>query len=193
MRHLRVGSVLIALAFALVPSLSRAGVSIELKNGNTISADECRESNGRLVCYKMGGTFEIEKQDIASVRRSKGESMSGEEEQPPATQENTGEGKGKPDKGALTKDPAVEGKARLDRITQRKRELQPEREKLISEREKLNQELKSSPDWMTVDKFQDLKKRMSALDERINAFNDEVTRLNKEEKTIRDSLQKGSH
>ncbi len=193
MRHLRVSCALIAAAVALVPSLSAAGVRIELKNGSEISADECRESDGRFVCYKMGGTFELEKQDVASMKRTKGEPATGQEERSPATQEkDTGNVEKKNGKGAASKDPVAEGNARLDRINQRKRELQPERDRLINEREKVNQDLKNAPDWMTVDRFNDLQKRMSALDEKIKAFNDEVTRLNQEEKTIIESLKKGS-
>jgi chromosome segregation ATPase len=192
MRHLCVSCALIAAAVVLVPSFSAAGVRIELKNGSEIFADECHESNGKFLCYKMGGTFELEKQDIASMKQTKREPAAVQEEGSPAARDSGGDVANKKDKSAVSKDPVAEGNARLDRINQRKRELQPEREKLVSEREKLKEDLKNASDWMATDRFNDLKKRISALDERIKAFNDEVTRLNQETKTITESLEKRS-
>lgn len=188
MKQLRAACFVIA-AFVLTPCISSAGVSIELKNGNEILADECRESDDRLICYKMGGAFEIEKQDIRSINRTKKEPTY-EPEKPAAGQTDTGEAQEKPQKGDSPKDTDSELKARLDLITQRKRELQSERGNLADEREKLNKDVKDAPDWMATDRFEDLQKRMSALDEKIKTFNAEVNQLNQEEKTIIDSLQK---
>jgi chromosome segregation ATPase len=174
---------------AVFPSLSPAAVRIELKNGGTIIADECREADGKLLCYKMGGTFEIEKRDIASIKETSERENIEEEEAPPPAQPEVKEGAAETDKGAGVEQPGAEARKRLEQITERKRALQPEREKLVRERENLREEVKKAPDWMTTDKFNDLKKRISALDERINGFNAEVTQLNQEEKTILDSLK----
>jgi DNA repair exonuclease SbcCD ATPase subunit len=175
-----------ALAVCVLPSPSAAAVRIELKNGGTIIADECRESDGKLLCYKMGGTFELEKQDISSVQKTTAEEGI-EEQGVSAPEEPEATSASKTDKSA--EHPASEAEKRLEQITQRKRALQPEREKLIRDREHLQDEVKKAPDWMTTDRFAALKKKISTLDERIKDFNDEVQKLNQEEKTIRDSIK----
>ncbi len=178
-------SILPALALvaaAVFPSPSAAAVRVELKNGRSFVADECRESDGSLVCYKMGGSFVIEKRDIVSIKKTAGEEEA-EEGPAPSEPAEVKDGDTKDDKTAA---PAASGK-RLDEIAARKKALLPEREKLVKERENLQEEVKKAPDWMTVDKFEALKKKISSLDERINGFNDEAKRLNEEEKTILDS------
>jgi chromosome segregation ATPase len=180
---------LAVIAASVFPSLSPAAVRIELNNGGTISADECRESDGKLLCYKMGGTFEIEKRDIASIKETSPRESIEEEEASPSAQPEAKERAAERDKAAGVKHPGAGARKRLEQITERKRALQPEREKLIRERENRREEVKKAPDWMTTDKYDDLKKRISALDEKIKGFNDEVKQLNQEEKTILDSLK----
>jgi hypothetical protein len=170
-------------------SFSLAAVRIELKNGGTIIADECRESDGKLLCYKMGGTFEIEKRDIASMKETSARERIEEEEASPSIQPEAKEGAAETDRGTGIEHRGAEARKRLEQITERKRALQPEREKLLREREELREEVKKAPDWMTTDKYDDLKKKISALDEKIGGFNDEVKQLNQEEKTILDSLK----
>jgi hypothetical protein len=168
------------------PSFSTAAVRIELKNGGTIIADECRESGVKFLCYKMGGTFEIEKQDVASMKESPAKATGEGEETSPSTRPEVKEGAGK---GTSVEQRGSEARKRLEQIAKRKRALQPEREKLVRERGDLQEEVKKAPDWMTVDKFNDLQKKISALDEKIKGFNDEAKQLNQEEKTILDSLK----
>ncbi len=181
---------LFALAAVLVlPSLAPAAVRIQLKNGRTIIADECRESEGTFECYKMGGTFAIEKRDIASIKKTSASEDLEENETVPSAQPEAKEGAAKTDKGTEPENPAAEARKKLDWINGRKRALQPEREKLAKEREQLQKEAKDAPDWMSVNQFNDLKKKISSLDERIKAFNDEAKKLNEEGKTILDSLK----
>jgi chromosome segregation ATPase len=170
----------------LFPSFSIAAVRIELKNGGTIIADECRESEVNFLCYKMGGTFEIEKQDVASMKETPAKATGEKEETSPSARPEVKEGA---DKGTSVEQRGAEGRKRLGQIAERKRALQPEREKLVRERGDLQEEVRKAPDWMTVDKFNDLQKKISALDEKIKGFNDEVKQLNQEEKTILDSLK----
>jgi phage-related minor tail protein len=180
---------LAAIAASLFPSFSSAAVRIELKNGGTILADECRESDGKFLCYKMGGTFEIEKGDVASMKETSVRETGEEEETSPPAQPEEKEGAVEAHKGAPAGQPGAEARKRLEQITERKRALQPEREKLVREREDLQEEVSKAPDWMTVDRFNDLQKKIATLDERIKGFNDEVKQLNQEEKTILDSLK----
>jgi chromosome segregation ATPase len=174
---------------SVLPSPSPAAVRIELKNGGTIIADECREADGKLLCYKMGGTFEIEKHDVASMKQIAATEDIEEQETSPSVQPETKEGAAKPNSNAGAENTAAETQKRLEQITERKRALLPEREKLIKEREHLQEEVKKAPDWMTTDRYNDLKKKSADIDERIKSFNDEARKLNQEEKTIRDSLK----
>jgi chromosome segregation ATPase len=177
-----------AFSLSVLPSPSAAAVRIELKNGGTIIADECREADGKMLCYKMGGTFEIEKQDIASMRKTAaGEAI--EEQGASPGQPETKEEESKTGEDAGAGHPAAEARKRLREITERKRALLPEREKLFKERERLQKEVKEAPDWMTTDRYGDLEKKISALDERIKSFNGEVQKLNQEEKRLLDSLK----
>jgi uncharacterized protein (DUF3084 family) len=180
---------LAVIAASVFPSLSSGAVRIELKNGGTIIADECRESDGKLLCYKMGGTFEIEKRDIVSMKETSARESIEEEEASPSAQPEAREEAVETGKGGGGEHPAAEARKRLEQITERKRALQPEREKLVNERKDLQEEREKAADWMTTDKYDDLQKRISALDERIKDFNDEVKQLNQEEKTILDSLK----
>jgi chromosome segregation ATPase len=173
----------------ILPSPSTAAVSIELKNGGTIIADECREADGKLLCYKMGGTFEIEKQDVASTKKISATENIEEQEASPSVQPETTVEPAKPNGNAGADNTAAETQKRLEQITERKRALLPEREKLIKEREHLQEEVKKAPDWMTTDRYNDLKKKNADIDKRIKSFNDAVKKLNQEEKTIRDSLK----
>jgi hypothetical protein len=185
-------AVLLVSAFLLLPSLVFAEVKIELKNGRTIIADFCEEAGASLACSKMGGTFDIEKKDIAKIGEISGgrgdhdvvpdgpDTPQGEE------QEKTGEGKknGRGDEQA----PALEGSAgaagRIEEIRKQKSEMAPEREKLLKEREKLQEDLKKAPDWMPVKQYEELQKRNAEINEKIKKYNEEVGRLNREEKSI---------
>src|SRR5512135_2762062 len=59
------------LAVLGMPSVSYADIKVTLTNGREIIADSCEWEGGRLVCTKMGGTFDIEKQDVAGVKEIK--------------------------------------------------------------------------------------------------------------------------
>jgi hypothetical protein len=178
----------------LLPAMAFAEVKVELKNGRTIIADFCEEAGASLTCSKMGGMFEIEKKDI--VRVSKVEDGNG------GSYEGTADGMSSP-QGAEQEMPShgrgvreaptrrVTGASgRLDEIRNRKSELAPEREKLLKEREKLQEELKKSPDWMPVNQYEELQKRNAELDKKIREYNEEVGRLNAEEKDIGDKGKK---
>ena len=60
----------LTLVFSIIafPALSFSEIKIELKNGKSIIADTCRNANGKLTCDMMGGTFEIDKNDIENMK-----------------------------------------------------------------------------------------------------------------------------
>ncbi len=181
--------------FLFLPSLVFAGVKIELKNGRTIIADSCEDTGASLACSKMGGTFDIEKKDIEKIREVSGGSTDDEvaPDGTDATQE-TGQGKKEPDgrdngdrtKGAPAGAGVTGDAGRLEEIKKRKLEMAPERERLLKERQELQEDMKKAPDWMPVNQYEELQKRNAELDEKIKKFNEEVGGLDRQEKNIID-------
>ena len=190
-------SVLIIFTLLVVcPPAVMSEVRISLKNGRDIIADSCSDSKDRLVCEKMGGTFEIEKKDVLDFRgiTIKHEKMN---ESPVPEPVPVGEGQKEADKSTVgTKDSAKPGEGvlirgvnpeqekRLDEITQRKLELKQERDKLIKDREQLQQDVQNMGTVYTQEQLDGTKKRISDVEERINKFNEEVKKLNLEEENI---------
>lgn len=89
--------------------------------------------------------------------------------------------------GKLVKGLTAEQTARLDQITERKGVLQPERDKLIKEREQLHADVKNAGVIRTKGQLDAITTRITDLEARINSFNAEVKKLNEEEKAIIDS------
>ena len=181
------------------PRAAMSEVKVSLRNGKEIIADSCRETGARLVCEKMGGTFEIEKKDIREVKgiTIKHEKM----HESPEEKSGTGEGgqkeaekstagtkdSPKPAEGVLIRGVNPEQEKRLEQINERKAILKPEREKLINEREQLHEDVKNTGVIRQQEQFDAIKKRIADLEAKINGFNDEVKKLNEEEKAIIDS------
>lgn len=171
-------------------------VKISLKNGREVSAENCRETKDQLICEKMGGTFEIDKEDILDFRTISAAheklDESPEQEAVPA-----GEGKKEEDKSAAETDgpekpakkPLVRGtnpeqEKRLDEITQRKLELKQQGDQLAKDREQLQQDAKNMGTTYTDEQLDAINKRMAEVDEKISKFNKEVKELNEEEAKI---------
>lgn len=181
--------VLVPLSCIVFPAWSFSEVKISLKNGRNIIADSCRDTKDRLICEKMGGTFEIEQQDILDVKWITIERESSRHED--LAQEAAPVEEQKKESGEMTdaraedpeKPPALtsEGKIKLARITQRKLELKGEREELLRERELLQQEIKKADASLTIEKFNALQKKSDDLDARIKKFSSELKALNEEE------------
>ena len=195
MRGLFIFSILVFLVY--MPAISSADVKITLTSGREIIADACEEEGGRLICTKMGGTFDIEKKDVANMREIKSggyESPAGE----PASPESTEPGKkvdGAPgqDRQDKEKSPAGEQSGamkRLEEIAQRKKELVSERDKLVKEREQLEEDLKKAPDWMNTNQYEGFTKRNDQITEKIKHFNEEAVKLKEEENQIVEGLKK---
>ena len=173
-------------------------VKVTLKNGRDIIAESCRDTKDKLICEKMGGTVEIDQKDILDI---KGITIERSEQIPEEKKEQeTAAGGKEPVKpeadlkrtekqpqGNVIKDLGPEDVKRLDQITQRKLVLQPEREKLIKERQQLHDDVKTMEVIRTQAQLDALKNRISDLETRMNAFNEEVKKLNEEEQKILDS------
>jgi len=197
-QSMQISALIIFILLAVFPRAAMSEVKISLKNGRDIIADSCSESKDMLVCQKMGGTFEIEKKDILDFRNINitHEKMN---ENPVPETVPLGEGQKEADKStAGTKDSATTGEGvlirganpeqekRLDEITRRKLELKQERDKLIEDREQLQQDVKKMSTLYTYSQEQadGINKRISDVEERINKFNEEVKKLNEEEEQI---------
>lgn len=186
------------LAFLVcMPALSSADVKVTLTNGREIVADACEEEVGRFICTKMGGTFDIEKKDVANIReiRSGGyEPPPGEPASPPPTEPGKKADDAPGENRAEKEKSPAEGQSgamkRLEDIAQRKRELSSERDKLVKERGQLEEDLKKAPDWMPTNKYEELTKRNDQLAEKIKLFNEEAVKLKEEEKQIVEGLKK---
>lgn len=164
-----------------------ADVRVELKNGAIITAEACRENEESLTCSKMGGSFEIEKKNIASLKNIPGES-SPEPEIPAENGNGSVSVDSKAEKGDAEKVGRGESRndleKKLDDVRQKKRELSKEHQDIVKERELLLQEMKKAPEWMTEQQFSDAKKKTSDFDAKLKKYNDEVIQLNNEEKQI---------
>ncbi len=193
--------------FLIVPliivSPSFSEIKILLKNGRSIIADGCTEVNGKFVCYRMGGTFYIEKNDVSETEGITAEKQYSNDEQTlisePETKAEREETKkpaadagdsAKTDAGVLIKGAAPEAEERLDRITERKIDLKTDRDNLIKESEQLHEDVKNTGVVRTQAQFDALKKKIADLQNRINAFNDEVKNLDDEEQKILKELKK---
>lgn len=199
-------AVIILIAVALQPHFSSAEVRIELKNGRSIIADGCKEMKDRLICEKMGGTFEIDKQDIQSLKGitiKRKESYEAAPEEPSEAGEAGKETKTggdaapagaprekKEGEGALIRRGSPEQEKRLDEITARKKELIAQREALVRDRDQLHEDVRNMGMIKSQEEFDAVKKRISGLEARINGFNEEVNRLNAEEERLLGEIKK---
>ncbi|MEJ2696862.1 MAG: hypothetical protein P8013_09460 [Candidatus Sulfobium sp.] len=177
----------------MLPAPVLSDVKIILNNGRSITAESCQEKAGELVCSRGGGFFTIDKDNVSEMEKIReGRAASGGEM---STGEPSGEsvsGKagaaeedGRPDVASPRKD--LENK--LTEIRKRKSELQEERARLLKTRQQLKTDMDKAPDWMTEKQYNELSGRASDLDKRIKKFNDEVSRLNTEEKDIIERLE----
>jgi len=195
-QSMQISALIIFTLLVVFPLTAMSEVRISLKNGRDIIADSCRDSKDRLVCEKLGGTFEIEKKDILDFRgitikhEKKNESpvpepVPGGEGRTDADKSTAGaKDSAKPGEGALIRGANPEQEKRLDEITQRKLELKQEQDKLGKDREQLQLDANNMGMIYTQEQFDGIKKRISDVDERINGFNEEVKKLNEEEEKI---------
>jgi hypothetical protein len=189
---------LIILALSLVfPQAALSEVRIYLNNGRDIVADGCSDSEGKLVCEKEGGTFEVDKKDVLKVEgitieRAPSQQVSEEKAGGKAESGDKGPAKPQAEMKAAEKQHEVElikglkpaEEDRLDQINRKKQEMKDERERLIKEQDKLHEDVKVTGMVKTQAQLDAIKNRIKDLETRINAFNAEVKKLNEEEKKI---------
>ncbi|MBI5101667.1 MAG: hypothetical protein HZB33_07540 [Nitrospirae bacterium] len=180
-------------AFFLIPAAAErsfADVKVQLRNGGSITADDCREESDRFVCFKMGGAFEIDRKDVVSIKNVGAGAPSGRDTEP-AENRQAADGAG-PGGGAKKTDPGKEAKtadpsSEKDPLVARAAELRDERERLIREKQQLDEDIKNAPVWMPVNQFDSLQKRSAEMEEKIKKFNEEIQKL-KEESSKRQSV-----
>lgn len=199
---IQISALIIFTLLIVFPPAAMSEVKVTLKNGRDIIAGSCRELKDKLVCEKMGGTFEIEKKDILESRgitikhekiyeSSVPEPVPVEEGRKEADKSTDDSKNGaKSEEGVLIRGANPEQEKRLDEITRRKLELKVEREKLSKEREQLHQEVKDAGMLYSQEQFNRITKRISDVEGKINRFNDEVKKLNAEESGIIEGLNK---
>lgn len=171
---------------------SYAQITFTLKDDSTVTAYSCNDTGASFVCAGESGTFEVMKTDIKSMKEEGAEEApagagepgapAGEPEgqQPPAEQ---------PAAGMSLKGATPEQLQRLQEIDKRKAQMQAERKVLIDEQMKLNEDVKNMKTIRTKAELDAVNKRITEIETRISAFNNEVNRLDAEEKKILDAIQ----
>jgi hypothetical protein len=182
-QSMQIPALIIFTLLVVFPLAAMSEVKVTLKNGRDIIADSCSYSRDKLICEKMGGTFEIEKKDIAdrkevTIKRQETPSSPEEgapSEKPASAEKNANQG---------SEGGRADFKMRLEEINQTKKELIPVRESLAKERERLNAEAKAQGTVLSPDVAASYKKKFNEIDAKINSFNKEIKKLNEEEQTV---------
>ena len=188
MRFSRIFLLTLGSICVVLPSLSFSEVKISLKNGREIIADGCSDTNGKLICEKMGGSFEIEKKDVINLKEI---TVTKQVTSPESEEDVAGKKQISDETSAgesAVEDRKVGYQKRLDEINRRKSELVSVRENLSQEREKLNAEFRRQGDVLSKEVFDSFQKRFNEIDAKINSFNQENSRLNEEAQAIQKEM-----
>ena len=180
------GLAVLVLSGAL-PAPSFGDVKVDMKNGSSIVADECREEGSNLVCYKMGGSFEIDKKDVQKTENipagRSGYSETGETDTAGSEKAQQTHQDGTKTDGAVKGEGTVskaDGKDALKTVDPRAEELlslQAERERLVKEKKQLEDDMKNAPGHMADYQFNELNRRNAAMDAQIKQFNEKARQL----------------
>ena len=190
---IQISTLIIFTLLVVFPPAAMSEVKVTLKNGRDIIADSCTDSEGRLTCEKGEGTFIIDKKDVLDMKKitiERAPSLQVPEEG--AVSLGKEEGKSEPTLKEVEKRSGAgpikgmkpEEKEKLDQINQKKIEYQAERQRLITERQQLHEDVKNTGLIKTQEQFDAIKKRIADLETRINSFNEDVRKLNDEERKI---------
>ncbi|MHB8881463.1 MAG: hypothetical protein ACYC69_08160 [Thermodesulfovibrionales bacterium] len=179
--------VLSLIVLLVVPEESFGGVRIILKNESEMVAEECQDQGDRFTCFTMGGSFELLKKDIASIKnvtlRSQELSDPGPQDKKMQSPEGKTNGKGAvPGKNDAGKAEGAASLQKNDPAAQKAAEFQAERERLRKEKQQVQEEIRNAPAWMPASQFDALSRRSAEFDQKIRKFNEEVTRALEEEK-----------
>ncbi len=170
-----------------IPASCFGDVKIDMKNGSSIVADECREEGSTLVCYKMGGSFEIDKRDVQETKSippgRSGYSETGETDAAGSEKADRTHQDGAKTDGAVKGEGTVsraDGKDALKTDDPRAEELlslQAERERLVKEKKQLEDDIKNAPGHMADYQFNELNRRNAEMDAKIKQFNEKARQL----------------
>ena len=184
-----------------MPDRSFSEVRISLNNGREIIADKCTDSGAKLVCEKMGGSFEVDKNDVLETKgitiehapvsevseKAKGQEAEAGEKEALKPEADTKGAEKQPGEG-LGKGLTPEEKERLEQITSKKIEYLAERQRLINDRNQLQEDVKNvdsnNVDLNNQEKIDALNKSITELEIRLGKFNEDVRKLNEEEQNI---------
>lgn len=201
-RSMQISTLIIFAFLVVVPPAAFSEVKISLKNSRDIIADSCREVKDKLICEKMGGSFEIDKKEVSNLKEitirrqvmpsgaEEGEGASGEKQV--SGEKNAGvigEKKSGDDsepqaEGGFRGEISSDAKKQFDRIIQKKAELTVAREEIVKEREQLNKDVRNEGVIKNREQFEELKRRIAELDEKVKSFNEEAAELSRQEQNV---------
>jgi len=196
MKNLIISFTFAAVTYLLLGGPAFGEIKVTLKNGNEIIADECRSDGDILICYKIGGSFEIEKVDIASTANItiKERYMAVEEETEKTAPEKAEPPKKDAEGGAVSDSKASGASEKSQGRTPVDNEaaagLLAEREKLVLEQKKVQEDVKNAPIYMNQVQFNELKRRNDEIEEKIKAFNVRAKQFSGEDKGASETQQK---
>ncbi len=170
--------------FVLVLSnnISLAGYLIELKNGRAIAVYDYKDTGEQIIFFSNGGEIIINKTMIKDIREAKfkfAESLMYEQENKEPV---TGADKSKPGlQDLLTEE--------LDNLYEQKESLAKEREELAKKQDELQNDIKQEGRYVLPTKRKEFKRRLDALEEKIQRFNEKVANIEKREETVTSKIE----
>jgi len=139
--------------------------------------------------------IELDKSDIESIEGVKytpgyyedGPSQdepSSDEKKPEATKQEGSSGQVPGQQGMEVKGLSPDQRKRLAQINEKKTVLKTEREKILQERDRLNEEIKNAGIIRKQEDVDEFRRRLAESEAKIREFNEEVRRLNDEESIL---------
>ncbi len=174
---------ILCLIFVLLASPVFSEFRVILKNGSEFIVDDYKELDGKIKFTKMGGEIEIDKaniEDIIEIKAKAGGYAPDAEKQEEATTD-------KPitdEKEKISPAQREAAENRLKDIAKRKDELKAVAEKLNEEKKRIEDEFSKKGRVISIREERELKQRTSEIEEKINKFNEELTRLDLEQERL---------
>ena len=169
------------LVLVLSNNVSSAGYLIELKNGRAIAVYDYKDTGEQIIFFSNGGEIVINKNMIKDIREAKfkfAESLIYEQEnKEPATDTD----KSKPVLPNLTDE--------LDNLYEQKESLAKEGQELAKKREALLNDIKQEGRRVLPTRKKEFKRRLDALEEKIQRFNEKVANIEKREETVTSEIE----
>jgi uncharacterized protein (DUF3084 family) len=160
--------------FILVAASALADYKIILKNGREFVVDDYKDLNGKIKFYREGGEIELDKSIIKDIKKTKTIKRA-EESSPVETTKDT------PEKPKSAQPQKQETDSKLREIAGKKAQLRAEGEKLMADKNKLEEEIKKKGRVLAIREKREIEKQISELGEKIKKFNEEMSSADKEE------------